>query len=203
MAIKTEDGIRIVTILGTSRPGSFTSKALALVVDELKNQSRVQVTPIDPSHLNLAFPGQPGQPADQATLQEAVKSATGVVLATPEYHGSFAAVMKLVIENLGFPSLLAGKPVALLGVAAGQIGAIKSLEQLRSVCSHVGAIVLPGPVSVAGVQKLFDEQGRCLDEAVEKRIRGVATGLLEYVHGSVCPRIALEQMVRAQSARAS
>ena len=36
--------------------------------------------------------------------------------------------MKLVIENLGFPSVLAGKPVALLGMAAGAIGAIKSLE---------------------------------------------------------------------------
>ena len=196
MESTTEDGIRIVTILGTSRPGNFTSKALALVVDELNQQSGVQVTAIDPSRLNLPFPGQPGQFPDQQEPQRAVKGATGVVLATPEYHGSFAAVMKVVIENLGFPSLLAGKPVALLGVAAGQIGAIKSLEQLRSVCSHVGAIVLPGPVSVAGVQKVFDAEGRCLDENVEKRIRGVATGLLEYVHGNICPRIALEQMVR-------
>ena len=199
MESKTEDGIRIVTILGTSRPGNFTSKALALVIDELANQSRVQVTSLDPSHLNLPFPGQLGPLADREELQKAVKSATGVILATPEYHGSFAAAMKLMIENLGFPSLLAGKPVALLGVAAGQIGAIKSLEQLRSVCSHVGAIVLPGPVSVAGVQKLFDDQGRCLDEAVEKRIRGVATNLLHYIHESICPRVALEQMVRAPS----
>ena len=197
------DGIRIVTILGTSRPGSFTAKALALVVDELDRKQRVQVTSIDPSRLILPFPGQPGEFPDQQALQSAVRDATGVVLATPEYHGGFAAVMKLVIENLGCPSLLAGKPVALLGVAAGQIGAIKSLEQLRSVCSHVGAIVLPGPVSVAGVQKLFDAQGHCLDANVEKRIRGVATSLMDYVQGSVCPRIALEQMVRAQSEKAS
>ena len=176
---------------------------MALVVDELATQSGVHVTTIDPLRLQLPFPGQPGQFPDQEVLQSAVRRATGVILATPEYHGGFAAVMKLVIENLGFPSLLAGKPVALLGVAAGQIGAIKSLKQLRSVCSHVGAIVLPGPVSVAGVQRLFDEQGRCLDAAVEKRIRGVATGLLEYVQGSVCPRIALEQMVRARSGKAS
>lgn len=40
-------------------------------------------------------------------------------------------MIKLVIENLGFPSPLAAKPVALLGVAAGQIGAIKSLESLQ------------------------------------------------------------------------
>ena len=57
-----------------------------------------------------------------------IRRSTGVVLATPEYHGSFSSVMKLMIENLGFPSVLAGKSVALLGVAGGSIGAIKSLE---------------------------------------------------------------------------
>jgi NAD(P)H-dependent FMN reductase len=203
MEEKPEGGIRIVTILGTSRPGNFTAKALALVLDELDQQSRVQVTSIDPARLTLPFPGQQGAFPDQQTLQSAVRDATGVVLATPEYHGGFAAMMKLLIENLGFPSLLAGKPVALLGVAGGQIGAIKSLEQLRSVCSHVGAIVLPGPVSVAGVQKLFDSDGQCLDKRVEGRIRGLATGLVDYIQGSVCPRMALEQMVRAQDEKAS
>jgi FMN reductase len=129
-------------------------------------------------------------------MRSAVKAATGVILATPEYHGSFSSVLKLAIENLGFPSVLAGKPIALLGVAAGQIGAIKSLEHLRSVCSHVGAIVLPGPVSVAGVNKLFDADGNCLDPSVEKRVRGTATGLLNYIQANICPRFALEEMVR-------
>jgi FMN reductase len=118
------------------------------------------------------------------------------VLATPEYHGSFSSVTKLVIENLGFPSVLAGKPVALLGVAAGAIGAIKSLEQLRSVCAHVGAIALPLPVSVANVQKAFDADGRCLDPAVEKRVRGAATHLLDYLRRHVCPAITLERVLR-------
>ena len=129
-------------------------------------------------------------------MRKSVEEATGVILATPEYHGSMSSVMKQIIENLGFPSMLAGKPVALLGVAAGQIGAIKSLEQLRSVCSHIGAIVLPGPVSVANVQKVFDKEGKCQDSNIEKRIRGVATNLIDYVHQNICPRIALEQMVR-------
>jgi chromate reductase len=200
---KTKNGIRIVTILGTSRPGNFTSKALALAVDELKVQPGVQVMSLDPTHLSLPFPGQPGEFPDREELQSAVKDATGVILATPEYHGSFAAMMKLVIENLGFPSTLAGKPVALLGVAGGRIGAIKSLEQLRSVCSHVGAIVLPGPVSVANVQKAFDDQGRCLDEGVQKQLRGVATGLLNYIHEHICPKFALEQMVRSRPGEAA
>jgi hypothetical protein len=39
--------------------------------------------------------------------------------------------------------------------SSGSIGAIKSLEQLRSVCAHVGALALPLPVSVANVQQVF------------------------------------------------
>jgi len=83
-------------------------------------------------------------------------------------------------------------------VAAGTIGAVKSLEHLRGVCSHVGSIVLTGSVSVPRAKKVFDEQGRCLDPEVEKRIRSVATNLLDYIGQSICPRIALEAMVRAK-----
>jgi len=129
-------------------------------------------------------------------LQAKVTAATGVILSTPEYHGSYSSVIKQLIEHLGFPSMLSGKPVALLGVAAGAIDAIKSLEHLRSVCSHVGAIVLPGPVSVAGVHNAFDDQGACTDERVEKRHRGLAHNLTDYIHQNICPRVALEQMVR-------
>ena len=193
-------GIRIVAIQGTARPGNYTSKALALVIDELNQHDRVDVEVIDPATTHLALPGTDEHNVTMRVLKQTVGSATGLVLATPEYHGSFSSVMKLFIENLGFPSVLAGKPISLLGVAAGQIGAIKSLEQLRSVCSHVGAIVLPGPVSVAAVREVFDERGRCLDETIEKRIRTVATNLIEYIERHICPGVALEALVRRKSA---
>ena len=191
-----ENGIKIVVVKGSVRPGNYTSKAAALVVDEIEKRDDVSLGVIDPIEWDLPMPGS--DPSSEATkkLQAEASGATGFVLATPEYHGSFSSVMKLVIENLGYPSVLAGKPVALLGVAAGVIGAIKALEHLRSVCSHIGAIVLPGPVSVARVNKVFDASGRCLDERTEKRIRGIPTALLDYIHQSVCPRITLERMVR-------
>jgi FMN reductase len=189
--------IRIAVVLGTSRPGSYTAMALQLVVDELQ-QHGVAFDVIDPRTLSLAFPGV-GEPDDTVRkMGETVKQATGVIIATPEYHGTFPATLKLIIENLQFPSSLASKPVALLGVAAGQIGAIKSLEHLRSVCSHVGAIVLPGPVSVAKVQTLFDQDGHCTEPRTEKRIRGVVGNLLRYIQDSVCPKAALEAAVREQ-----
>lgn len=191
-----EGRIRIAVIQGSLRPSNYTSKAVALVADELGRNPRVTVDVVDPGALGLQMPGIAGGKSGAKTLQERVGKASGVVLATPEYHGSFSSVMKLVIENLGFPSALADKPVALLGVAAGAIGAIKSLEHLRSVVSHVGGIALPLPVSVAHVQKVFDESGKCLDPVVEKRVRGAATGLIDYLEQNVCPRITLERMMR-------
>ncbi len=190
-------GIEIVTICGSVRPGNFTAKALALVVDELRRQDKVQVTEIDLADVELALPGRSvSDPAALEVFQKTVRRATGIVLATPEYHGSFSSVVKLAIENMGFPSGLAGKPVALLGVAAGRIGAIKSLEHLRSVCGHIGSIVLPSLVSIANVQTLFDAEGNCLDPAAEKQIRSVATSLVHYIEGAICPAIALESMLR-------
>ncbi len=188
---------KIVCISGTSRPDNFTSRALAVVAHELGERG-VAPEVFDARELSLNFPGYP-RTEDAVRLRAAVEEATGVVLATPEYHGGFSAMTKLILENLGFPSLLSGKPVALLGVAAGRIGAIKSLEQLRGVCSHVGALVLPGSVSIAGVQKAFDKEGRCTDPGVEESLRGIAGSLLEFIHTYVCPRHVLEEMVREDS----
>ncbi len=189
-------GIRIVAVLGTARPENFTSKALALVIDEIAKHGNIALDLIDPAALDLPFPGADPDSAETKALQDMVSGATGVIFSTPEYHGSFSSMAKLIIENLGFPSVLAGKPVALLGVAAGRIGAIKALEQLRSVLSHIGAVVLPGPVSVAGVQQVFDDKGRCLDENIETLVRGVATNLIDYINSNICPRMTLERMVR-------
>jgi chromate reductase len=194
-------GISIVSVNGSVRPGNFTGKALALVIDELKKRPELEIHALDLADYRLLPPGKQ-MPDDSAErFRETIQGATGVVLATPEYHGSFSSMMKLAIENLGFPSVLAGKPVALLGVAAGEIGAIKSLEHLRSVCSHVGAIVLPGLISVPHVQELFDENGICRDARIEKRIRGMATMLVDYIKGAICPRIVLESMLREKAGK--
>jgi FMN reductase len=192
--------IRIAVISGSVRAGNYTNMAAALVIDELKKQPRISVDFVDPGVLKLPFPGQDPTSTDAKDLRDRVNQATGVVLVTPEYHGSFSSVMKLVIENLGFPSVLAGKPVALLGVAAGSIGAIKSLEQLRGVASHVGAIVLPLPTSIANVQKVFTTDGKVLDPTAERMVRQVAANLVSYIQKNLCPAITLERILREGAA---
>lgn len=192
----TEPRIRMCLIAGSVRPSNYTSKAVDIAAQMLRRNEAVSVDVILPDALDLPFPGSGRTTDDQEWLQEKVQSATGVILATPEYHGSFSSIMKLVIENLGFPSVLAGKSVSLVGVAAGSIGAIKSLEQLRGVCSHVGAIVLPGPVSIANVRGAYSDDGELTDDGVRKRIERLVENHLNYINRHVCPLYALEAMVR-------
>src|SRR6187431_2439385 len=90
----------IVTIGGSSQPSSFTGKALAVVNDELSRLG-LDVLTFDGGTLRLDFPGRPAS-EDGVRLRAAVRDAAGVVLSTPEYHGSMSALIKAAIENMGF-----------------------------------------------------------------------------------------------------
>lgn len=200
MSQSNDRPIHITAIAGSVRPNNYTRMALEVVVAALRELDLVECTIVDPGELTLPLPGTGIDHPDAVRLREVVSDSTGLILATPEYHGGFSSVIKLVIENLGFPSAMAGKPVALLGVAAGSIGAIKSLESLQGVCSHVGAIVLPGSISLARVRTLFDENGRCINPAAEMSLKRLADNLMSYIGTAICPSITLEAMVREQAA---
>ncbi|MBT3344744.1 MAG: NAD(P)H-dependent oxidoreductase [Gemmatimonadetes bacterium] len=189
--------IRIAAIIGSVRPDNYTARAMAIVADEFaRRHADVTFDVVDPRYLNL--PGPASDSEDAKSMQQLIGASTGVILSTPEYHGSYSSAIKLVIENMGFPSVLSGKPVAMLGVASGRIGAIKALEHLSSVVTHVGGHVLPGFVSVAGVQDVFDAQGRCTDPATDERLRSLAANLMEYTHEYLCPRQCMEAVIRGE-----
>lgn len=185
---------KIACIVGNRRPDNFTAKALKVVSTTLESRG-AEVTTFDGRELDLAFPGEP-ETDDAKKLKAAIGACDAIVFATPEYHGTFSAYAKLIIENLGYPSVLKGKPMALLGVATGRIGAIKSLEALRSTCAHIGAIVMPGAISIAGVRGAFDDDGVCTDENALKALRFLAEDLMGFVHNYVRPRQILEEMIR-------
>ena len=87
---------RIAVILGTSRPNSYTSKALLPIIDELKINN-VPFDLIDPSKLSLLWPGIDGNEKDMLKIKDICSQADGIIFATPEYHGSMSACAKLII----------------------------------------------------------------------------------------------------------
>ncbi len=196
--MKTKREFRVAVILGSIRGESNTRKAAKIAIEEFEKHPEFIVDVIDPSDLDLPFPAAKSSSTDPKKIQAIVEKATGVVLATPEYHGTYSSILKLIIENLGYPSKLSGKPIVLLGVASGDIGAIKSIESLRGVCAHVGGFILPGSVSIPKVESHFNEKGECITPKIEKRIQSVSQNLMNYIKEKICPKLALEEIVREQ-----
>lgn len=172
--------LNIVVLQGSVRKGNFTAKAVGVLDRAARRLPGVDFEVVDPTGLQLALPGREITD-DVVRLQQKIKEADAVILATPEYHGSYSSVMKLMIDNLGFPSVLKDKPTALLGVAAGRIGAIKALEHLRSVASHVGALVLPEVVSIARVRDMFDKHDRLVDTELKMFVESLLENLIKHL----------------------
>lgn len=188
--------IHVAAILGSLRRGSRTRHVLDVVLNRLRQRKHLSIDVIDPSTMTLAFPGEPGAPVFAEELITRVTPADALVLATPEYHGSYSSVIKIIIDNLGYPSAMANKPTVLVGVASGRIGAVKALEHLRSVCAHVGCIVLPNPVSVARVNDVLTEQGLCTVPEVQDLLENAADYLVDYLNGLGPQERSLEEVVR-------
>jgi NAD(P)H-dependent FMN reductase len=172
--------VRIAAVGGSVRPGNYTRKALAVCMDELGRMEDVEAEVFDPSEMILPFPGVEMEAPGMQTLFKAVKSADGVILSTPLYNGSYSCVIKTIIDNLGYPSVLGGKPVGIVGVAASPYGAARAIDHLAEICAYIGAQVLPENVSVAKVWEVFDEAGRCKDADVEESLRALPRALTRH-----------------------
>ena len=172
---------KIALINSSVQKRNYTAFTLNIVKEELVKHD-LPIIEIKLQNFSLPFPGEQIENDDSNRLRELLSSADAYIIGSPEYNGSFTAKLKLMIENSGFPSALKGKPIGLVGLAGGALGATKSLEQLRTVCSHIGGMVLPRVVSIANVEKHFDDEGNCIENKVEKDIRFAADNMISFLH---------------------
>jgi NAD(P)H-dependent FMN reductase len=72
------------------------------------------------------------------------------------------------------------KMVGLLGIAGGGMGAVNSINHLRTIMRGVGAWVIPHQVSVASSGKLFSAPNQLADPALEQRIKKLGSDVVKF-----------------------
>jgi NAD(P)H-dependent FMN reductase len=171
--------VKIVGIGGSLRADSYTHQALKLAVERVK-LAGATVELLDLRTLNLPFcdggGDYPGYP-DVERLSKTVQEADGLILATPEYHGSVSGVMKNALDLMGFEEL-SGKVVGLISVLGGQPNS-NALNDLRLIMRWVHAWVIPEQIAIGQAWKAFDANGYLQDEALSKRFDQFAQSLVE------------------------
>jgi NAD(P)H-dependent FMN reductase len=166
------DPLVVVGVPGSLRPGSRTRTAIETALHGAEDAG-AETQLIDLGEYDLVFcDGQGDASRYHAGLLELRKQLTrarGIVLGTPEYHGSFSGVLKNALDLMGFPEF-EGKIVGLVGVSEGPGGARAALDGLRDVGRALHGWVLPAEVSVPNAAAAIAADGRVTDAGVGRAL---------------------------------
>ena len=174
--------LHVAGIVGSLRPDGHTSKTVRLALEGAA-ELRARTTLVELSSYDLPFcdgrDDEESYGADVAKLRAVLRSAQGIVLGTPEYHGGYSGVLKNALDLMGFDEF-EGKMVGLVGVSGGALGASNALNDLRGVGRALHAWVVPEQASVARASHAFDENGRLRDERLAERVRDVGRQVVRF-----------------------
>ncbi|MDB9528249.1 NAD(P)H-dependent oxidoreductase [Oscillatoria sp. CS-180] len=162
--------VKLVGIAGSLRKGSYSHQALAIAVQKAQALG-AEATVLDLRHLDLPFcdgSKEYGDYPDVAKLQQTVKEADGLILVTPEYHGSVSGVLKNALDLMSFDEL-SDKVVGAISVLGGQSNS-NALNDLRKIARWVHAWVIPEQVAIGQAWKAFNEDGKLVDEKLNERL---------------------------------
>lgn len=135
--------VKIVGIVGSLRPDSYSALALKQAVERVEKLGAA-VEILDLREMNLPFCDggneYPEYP-DVEILRAKVKTANGLILATPEYHGSLSGVLKNALDLMSFEHL-SDKVTGLISVLGGQSNS-NALNDLRLILRWVHGVPIP------------------------------------------------------------
>jgi len=133
-----------------------------------------------------------GPPPGVAALKHALRTADGLLLATPEYNWSIPGFLKNAIDWASrpaqdIPQVFGDLPVALIG-AGGSGGTRVAQSAWLSVFRYLQMRPWSGRgLYVERASERFDADGRLLDDAVREQLRAVVAGFA--AHCAELPRI--------------
>ena len=103
---------------------------------------------------------------DNADLEKADK----IIMIVPEWNGSFPWMFKKLIDFSGYPSVLEGKSILLIGTSSSTFGNLMGISQLSSILGWVGARVYSKPVCVPFINRKFAKNDIIVDERLNEEV---------------------------------
>lgn len=171
--------IKLLGLSGSLRSGSFNTKLMLAAAKSFG--------PADFVAGNLRLPLYDGDleagdgiPDDVKTLAEQIADADAIVVANPEYNKGISGVLKNALDWVsrvpGSP--FQGKPVVIIGAAAGRTGGETSYYMTRHCLSALNADVMAvPPVLIAGAHNEFSDTGTLVNDRYQSALDVAMSGL--------------------------
>ncbi len=176
--------MNIIAISGSLRKDSFNTALLRAFRAIAPADMQIEITPIDA----LPFFNEDLEasvPDAVLSFKEAIATADGVIIATPEYNRSIPGVLKNAIDWASRPygkNSFAKKAVLISGVSIGNIGTAVAQSHLRQIMVTLDTFLIGQPELYLGpAQKIFDEVGAIADESTKTLLKNALKALSDRV----------------------
>ena len=184
--------IPLLVFAGSTRTQSW-NRQLAHTAASMAQADGAQVT-----HLELADFDVPlynadlevgGTPRDVVRLKEIFHAHPAWLVASPEYNGSYTALLKNTIDWVSSPikgdplwasgtKPFAGKVVGLLAASPGGLGGLRSLSHLTPLLMNLQCWVAPQQFALAKAHEAFDPNGQLSLESARVQAKAVVDQVL-------------------------
>jgi chromate reductase, NAD(P)H dehydrogenase (quinone) len=185
----------ILIFAGSSRVQSFNRK-LAMEAARLVREAGARSTYIELQDLSIPLYNADlearGTPRGVIMLKELMHSHAGWIITSPEYNGSYTALLKNTIDWASSPAIagaecsedeaakwkngtqpFVGKVVGLLSASPGALGGLRSLDHLAPLLRNLQCWLTPQQFALGKAGDAFDAQGHLKDAATVQRVKAV------------------------------
>lgn len=187
--------IRILALGGSTRPDSSSEKVLRIAATAAEDAGAT-VTMITSRDLMLPIYDTESDQRDPKAiaLVDAVRTAHGLIICSPGYHGGISGMMKNALDYIedlrGDESpYLHGRAVGCIAVAYGWQATVSTLHQLRQVTHALRGWPTPlgGTINASATE--FAPDGSLTDAAAQEQLHAIGTQVVEFArmraaHGS-------------------
>jgi FMN reductase len=178
--------IFLVGIGGTLRPGSTTERAVEAVLAHARAMG-ARTAMFSGKLLNFPMydPSQEFEDVRLTRYLEAIRSADGIVIGSPSYHGAISGLVKNALDYVEELSAdqrpyFDGRAIGCVATGSGWQGTNATLASLRSISHALRGWPSPLGLALNSSQPLFDETGACLSAAVDEQFHLMASQLVSF-----------------------
>jgi NAD(P)H-dependent FMN reductase len=161
---------RVLVLAGSTRKESLHRKLAVQAVEALEAIG-IEATFADLRDFALPIydgdlEAEKGMPAAAKALKELARTADGFLIASPEYNGSYPAVLKNAIDWISRPEagerhleVFAGKVAAIASASPGPGGGRRVLRQLRELLDMMRVSVIAEELPIPRATPALDPAG--------------------------------------------
>jgi FMN reductase len=179
----------IVGLGGSTRPGSSTERAVNAVLEAAKEKGAKTIMFDGPflAALPIFRPEDATRTAAQRELIDTIAGCDGLVVGSPGYHGTVSGLVKNALDTLeelsrSTPKYLEGRGFGCVVTAYDWQSCGTTLTTLRTIGHALQAWPTPTGVTLNATTRLFDGEGKCVDDEALAQLRRLADQMISFAH---------------------